>query len=160
VPDRVGPPLAPACSDVRQFFNEWLDGDGYPVWPFWSNVRSWWEIRHLPNVLFVHFNNLKRDMAGEIQRIARFLQIEVSDEAWPQILQHSTFDYMKAHGSTLSPMLSRGFERGADDFIYRGTNGRWREVLTAGDIRKYEEFASRSLSADCAQWLATGEIDQ
>ena len=24
--------------------------DGYPFWPFWENVRSWWAIRDLPNV--------------------------------------------------------------------------------------------------------------
>ena len=35
-----------------------------PFWPFWENVRSWWEIRDLPNVMLVHFADLKRDMPG------------------------------------------------------------------------------------------------
>lgn len=157
-PGRVGPPLEPPGDDVRAFFHEWLDRDGYPLWPFWSNVRSWWNVRHLPNVLFVHFDNLKRDLDGQIRRIADFLQIEVPDDQWASIVEHSTFDYMKSHGSSLSAVFGRGFVRGADDFIYRGTNGRWRGVLTAEDVGKYEDFMYSNLSPSCAHWLCTGEL--
>ena len=58
-----------------QYFREWLDGDGYPFWPFFENVLSWWEIRHLPSVALLHFGDLKRDLSGEIRRIAAFLDI-------------------------------------------------------------------------------------
>ena len=34
----------------------------------WENIRSWWEIRDLPNVMLVHFNELKADMEGRIAR--------------------------------------------------------------------------------------------
>jgi aryl sulfotransferase len=158
VPGRVGPPLGPANPDPRQFFNEWLDGDGYPVWPFWPNVRTWWEARHRPNVLLVHFNNLKRDLPGEARRIARFLGIDIPEALWELVLEHCTFDYMKANGAALSEMLARGFVGGANDFVYRGTNGRWRDVLTPEDIRKYEASVAHNLSPACAHWLATGEL--
>jgi aryl sulfotransferase len=159
IPDRVGPPLEPACEDPRRFFHEWLDGNGYPIWPFWDNVRSWWNVRHLPNVLFVHFDQLKRDLPGQIRRIARFLEIDAPAESWPLITEHCTFDYMKSHGASLSPILGRAFERGADDFIYRGTNGRWREVLTVDDVHRYEAHMLKNLTAACAHWLCTGELD-
>ena len=41
-------------------------------------------------------------------------------------------------------------------FFHSGTNGRWREVLTAEDCRSYEEIAERRLGAECARWLAEG----
>jgi aryl sulfotransferase len=59
-PGRVGPPLGPPPASIRQYFLEWLERDGYPFWSFWDNVSSWWAIRHLPNVLFLHFADLKR----------------------------------------------------------------------------------------------------
>jgi hypothetical protein len=40
---------------------------------YWRHIQSWWEIRDRPNVLLVHFNNLKADIAGEIRHIADFL---------------------------------------------------------------------------------------
>ena len=74
-PDRVGPPLPRPPGSVRQYFLEWLQRDGYPFWSFWENVSSWWAIRHLPNVLFLHFADLKRDLPGQMRKVAAFLEI-------------------------------------------------------------------------------------
>jgi Sulfotransferase domain len=63
-PDRVGPPLTPPPASIRQYFLEWLEGDGYPFWSFWEHVSSWWAIRHLPNVLFLHFCGSQARPAG------------------------------------------------------------------------------------------------
>jgi aryl sulfotransferase len=156
--DRVGPPLEPVTTDVRQYFRTWLDRDGLPLWPFWSNVQSWWDRRNRPNVLLVHFNHLKADMVGEIRRIARFLDIEVDQESWPTILHRCSFDYMRANASSLHPALNSSFKGGAQAFVFRGTNGRWRDLLTEDDVRRYETQVRRHLSPDCAHWLATGDL--
>ena len=158
-PGRVGPPIERPCADVRRYFLDWLDKDGFPFWPFWSNVRSWWDIRALPNVLLVHFNDLKADMPGEIRRIARFLEIEIDETVWPAIVEHCGFEYMKANAAKTAPMAESVFEGGARTFIHKGTNGRWRDVLSADDVRKYEETAARNLTPECARWLATGGMD-
>jgi len=42
--------------------------------------------------------------------------------------------------------------------VHKGTNGRWRDVLTAEDSRAYEERTRKELGEACAHWLATGEI--
>ena len=73
-PGLVGPPIGPPPASVRQYFLEWLDGDGYPWWSFWDNIKSWWNIRHLPNMLVMHFTELKSDLPGQIRRIASFLE--------------------------------------------------------------------------------------
>jgi len=49
-------------ADIRDYWHDWMDQDGHP---FWENVRIWWQYRHLPNYLLVHFNNLKHDMSAE-----------------------------------------------------------------------------------------------
>ena len=63
-PGRVGPPIERPPEDIRQYWREWMDGDGFPFWSFWENVRSWWEISELPNLLLVHFTELKRALFG------------------------------------------------------------------------------------------------
>lgn len=63
-PDQAGPPLQPPPDDICQYWREWMDGYGYPYWSFWENVRSWWEICHLHNILLVHFDVLKKEDAG------------------------------------------------------------------------------------------------
>ena len=153
-----GPIIEPPTADVVRYFREWLYWDGYPWWPFWENVRSWWGARHLPNVLLVHFAKLKADMAGEMRRISAFLDIDIDEARWPMIVEHCTFDYMKAHAQYTAPLGGSLWEGGAATFINRGVNGRWTEALTEADIAAYERRAKAELGEDCARWLATGEL--
>ena len=46
---------------------------------------------------------------------------------------------------------------GTKTFINKGTNGRWRDVLTAEESAEYEAKALAELGPECAHWLATGE---
>ncbi len=93
-----------------------------------------------------------------MRSIARFLEIEVDGALWPVMVEHCTFDYMKEHASTVVGPLEALFKGGGKTFINKGTNGRWRDVLTATDIQKYEKAASENLAPDCASWLATGQL--
>ena len=155
-PGRVGPPIERPPASIRQYFLDWLERDGHPFWSFWENVGSWWEIRNLPNVLLLHFADLKRDLPGAVRKVAAFLNIPLSEELLAATLRHSAFDYMKAHAATSAPLGGSLWEGGAETFIHRGTNGRWRDVLNAEDCRRYEATAEQQLGEACARWLAEG----
>jgi aryl sulfotransferase len=157
-PGRVGPPIDPPPADIRQYWRDWMDKDGFPFWPFWENVRSWWEIRELPNVLFVHFESLKRDMQAEMRRIAAFLQIEVDASRWNDIVEYCSFDWMKRNATKSVPLAGAFWDAGAEVFINKGVNGRWRDTLTPSDVLEYEARAIKELGRDCAAWLATGAM--
>ena len=155
-PGRVGPPIEPPPDDVRQYWRDWLDKDGHPFWPFWENVRTWWEIRGLDNVLFVHFTQLKEDMPGQMRRIASFLDIRLDESRWDRIVEYCTFDWMKANAARSAPLAGAVWDGGAQVFINKGTNGRWKDILSAAEIAEYEERAETELGPECADWLATG----
>jgi aryl sulfotransferase len=158
-PGRVGPPISRPDPDIRNYFRTWLEQDGAPFWSYWDNIATWWAARHLPNVRMVHFNALKADLGGEMRRIAAFLECEIPEDRWPAILEHCTFDYMKAHAENVAPLGGAIFEGGAQTFINKGVNGRWRDVLTAKDCTDYEQRALAELGPECAHWLATGEVE-
>jgi len=155
-PGRVGPPIELPPDDIRQYWRDWFENDGHPFWPFWENIRSWWQIRDLPNVMLVHFENLKQDMPGEIRRIADFLDIEVSGSHWEAVLAHCSFEWMKKNAARSVPLGGAFWDAGAEVFIHKGVNGRWRETLTAEESAEYEERAEAELGPACARWLATG----
>jgi len=155
-PGRVGPPIERPPADVRQYWRDWMERDGHPFWPFWENVRTWWAVRALPNVHFVHFAQLKRDMPGEMRRLAGFLEIPVDEARWPAILEYCSFDWMKQNATQSVPLGGAFWDAGAQVFIHKGVNGRWRDVLPPEDSRAYEERSVRELGAECAQWLASG----
>lgn len=154
------PPLSPPPADIRQFWHEWLDRQDSPgnLSSFWNNLRGWWAIRHFPNVLLLHFANLKRDMPGEIRRVAAFLDVPIDEERWDAILEYCSFDWMKANADKVTPGGGSHWEGGGRTFINRGVNGRWKDTLTPEEIADYEARAVRELGPDCAHWLATGEL--
>ena len=157
-PGRVGPAIDPPPESIIQYYNDWLEKDGYPWWSFWENVSSWWAIKDLPNVLHVHFESLKQDMPGEIRRMAQFLDIPIDEARWETLLHHCSFEYMKENASLSAPLGGAFWDGGAQTFIHKGENGRWRDVLSTAEVAAYEDRAQKALGADCAHWLATGEM--
>ena len=156
-PGRVGPPIERPPEDIRQYWQDWMDRDGFPFWSFWENVRSWWAIRDLPNVMMIHFTDLKRDMPGEMRKIAAFLDIEIDETRWDTIVEYCTFDWMKANATKSVPLGGAFWDAGAEVFINKGVNGRWKDTLTAEDNARYEAMARSELGEACAQWLQTGQ---
>ena len=155
-PGRVGPPMPRLPDDVRAFFLDWMEQDGAPLWSFWENIRTWWAYRHLPNVMLIHFADLKREPERMIRNIASFLEVEVPESIWPTILDHCSFDYMKRNAERVAPLGGAPWEGGAGTFINKGTNGRWRDGLMAGDCARYEAIAAEQLGGECAAWLKDG----
>lgn len=157
-PGLVGPKIGRPDPDVRRYFDTWLENDGAPIWSFWDNISSWWAIRDQPNVRLIHFANLKADLEGEMRAIADYLGIGIAESAWPTILEHCSFDYMKAHADMVAPLGGAVFDGGAGTFMNKGVNGRWKDVLSPAQVAAYEAKALEKLGPDCARWLATGDL--
>jgi len=161
-PGRVGPRMAPPKENPRELFLDLLEDDTQPSlpWPFWSHIRSWWAVRDQPNVLFVHFADMKKDLEGEMRRIAKFLEIDnLSDDEWKAAVEHCTFDWMKEHAElSVPPLAEQAFEGGAKSFINKGTNGRWSDVLSEDDNKRYLEKTREELGESCAEWLEKGRL--
>ncbi len=56
------------------------------------------------------------------------------------------------------PNRPSSFKDGSRTFFFKGTNGRWRDVLTPEELALYEEKAAQVLSPDCRAWLEQGRL--
>ena len=162
-PGRVGDQLPRCPDDIRQLWRMWTtkgwfewDSEGFPYWSNLRHVQTWWDYRHLPNILFVHFNDLLADLPGEVAKVARFLDIPLDDESLYSTVDAVTFRSMKQNAERTWPRLDSLMSGGAQTFFHSGSNGRWREVLTEEDLELYDAAAARELSAECARWLEGG----
>ncbi len=109
-------------------------------------------------MLLVHYNDLKADLPREMRRIADFLGIAVPPELWQRLVEAAGFEAMRRNGDALMGSVVGCFRGGGRRFFNKGTNGRWRDVLTVQDSLDYERTAIERLGAECAHWLATGEM--
>ncbi|WZH48566.1 P-loop containing nucleoside triphosphate hydrolase protein [Fusarium acuminatum] len=155
-----GPPPQRPGENPRDMFIDLIEDDTRPSlgWPFWSHIRGWWEIRHQPNLMMIHFNDLKADLEGNIRKIAKFLDIpDMPEDKFKAAVEHCTFDWMKAHAALSAPPQAEvAWENGASDFVNKGCNKRWKDVLSEEDNKRYEEKAREELGEECANWLQNG----
>mmetsp|Transcript_132851 Transcript_132851/g.425183 ORF Transcript_132851/g.425183 Transcript_132851/m.425183 type:complete len:312 (-) Transcript_132851:300-1235(-) len=171
-PGLVGPPFPPfeeVGTVLPAWFDQWLnkgweslggETDGWPFWSLFKNMKTWWEFgqAHPNQILFVHYNKLLEDLSGEMQRIAQFLDIPIDQQLLPDLVKACTFDEMKKTADTVAPLNGTMWEGGGNDFIFKGTNGRWKGVLTDANLAAYDEKVRLEFSPACATWLETGEL--
>lgn len=160
LPDRVGDPMPAAPDDIHAFWRDWItrgwfpwESEGYPYWGNLHHTRTWWDYRHLPNICFVHYNDLLADLAGEIQQVADFLKISLAEEQLSAIAKMVTFDAMREQALKNDQGKPSAFIEGAKTFFFKGTNGRWEDVLSAEELALYEQKAAQVLTPDCRAWL-------
>ncbi|MBW2382329.1 MAG: sulfotransferase domain-containing protein [Deltaproteobacteria bacterium] len=160
----TGDPMPPPPPDheeaLRGLWRQWTGRGWFPWetegWPFWSNLghtQSYWDFRHLENILLVHYADLLADPAGEIGRVADFIGEAITPEELKHAVESTAIDNMRNAYRAFDEGFKQGFKGGTDAFVYKGTNGRWRGVLGEDDLVLYEQMKARVLSPDCAAWL-------
>ena len=161
--DPPGGPLPRCPDDVRWLWSQWMtrgsfdwEADGWPFWSHHYHVASWWAFRELENILLVHYNDLLADLESEIRRVADHVGIAVAEESWPALVEAARFETMKTDGVRLLGPMER-FRGGTDSFLYKGSNDRWRDVLTDEDLQLYETAAA-SLDPGLRAWLEGGRL--
>ena len=163
VPDRPSAPLPRCPEDIHVFWQSWIsrgwfdwEQEGYPFLGHMHHTQTWWNYRHLDNIQLFHYADMLADPKGEIKRIATFLGIEVSDEILATIIQTTSLLAMRKRAQGVKDYLL--FKKGPDTFFFKGTNGRWQDVLTEDELAMYETTKSKVLSPDCASWLEQGRV--
>jgi aryl sulfotransferase len=157
-----GPP--PVLSDdPREYLLQWMDElegalAGRPMLEanFFEFEDTYWRERTRPNLLLVHYNDMKEDLAGEMRRISDFLEIDTPDAVMAELVEAARFETMKKDGDTLYPKLKVAFDRGADRFMNKGQSGRWRQSLTEADAARYQAIVREAATPGLGAWLERG----
>jgi aryl sulfotransferase len=151
-------------ADPRAYFRLWLttpvnddQSDGTPHLSFFDLEASYWKESHRENLLLVHYADLKADLNGEMRRIAAFLDIGIDEALWPKLVAAATFEEMKAAGPSIKP-LPDVFDGGSNRFFNKGTNARWRGVLTEVDLTLYDDKVREKFTPQLAAWIEGGRL--
>lgn len=156
--ETINRPYPRLPADPAEFFHQWIVRDGLPFMSFFHFEQSWWEARQRPNILLVHYNDLKADIEGEMRRIAEFLDIAIDRRLWPKLVAAAGFDAMRRDGDALMGNMTGLFQGGSQRFLFKGINERWRGVVSEDDLSLYEAQVKAVLSPACADWVARGRL--
>ncbi|KAI5714784.1 hypothetical protein M8J77_005566 [Diaphorina citri] len=127
-------------GNFEDFFKIFLDGL-VCFGPFWEHVLEFWEAskRNPENILFLKYEDMKKDLKSIIQQTGKFLDHPLSTPDILQLEDHLSFESMKENRATNYELVieinkennlidKEKCERGA--FMRSGKIGGWKALMT------------------------------
>ena len=147
-------------TDPNERFKMWIGAgpqpwvwDGFPIGSVLYLTNTWWQHRDLPNIHFLHYADLTRDLDGEMRRLSAALGIPVDEAIWPSLVAAASFETMKRNADDAAPGAHLGEWADSDKFFRKARQGEWREVLSPENQALYEKISRERLSPELKAWL-------
>jgi hypothetical protein len=102
---------------------------------WFEHVLSWWEHRDLENLLFLRYEDLKRDFHHQLVRIAGFLGGALSAELVAKIATATSFQQMQQ-----TPFSSHTQIADFEGYFRKGEIGSWKERFTVAQSELFDRI--------------------
>lgn len=124
---------------VDDFVSGRLISAGWGTWA--ENVASWVYTRgHEKNFLLLHYEDMIKDTASELLRIAAFLGIEADPERLTRAMERSSADRMRDLEKAQEDQWTATKNRRKDiPFVRLAKSGGWKTALPEPCVRQIEE---------------------
>jgi hypothetical protein len=156
------PEVPPPADTAKGRFWDWVHDD-HPPTEMPSSLRatlhhlgSFWKARDLPNVVMLHYADLKADLEGQMRALAKRLSIDIPEERWPGLVKAATFAEMKKNADKTAPGVTEGIWQDNSQFFRSGTIGGWREHFDPGDDERYAARVRGLADPGLAEWAHHG----
>jgi len=150
-------------EDPNELFPIWMTvgaspwmSDGFPFGGVLYHTHTFWEHRALPNVHFLHYDDLKADLGGQMRKLAQRLGIAVDEDRWPQLVSAASFESMKEGAARLAPLAEVDAWKDSRRFFHKGESGQWRGVLSPESLEVYEKVFAELSPPSMATWIQGG----
>ncbi|CAG4988469.1 unnamed protein product [Parnassius apollo] len=96
--------------------------------PFFDHLKEAWDLRNHPNLLFLFYEDLSKDLPRIVRLVADFLGKEYNDEQIADLCSHLHFENFKNNPSVNMDELKE-LDLYRPNFIRKGKAGGWREYF-------------------------------
>lgn len=135
-------------GSFEDFANVFLDNKA-PIGAMFPHLLTFWNKRHEPNVLFLMYEDMKRDLPGTIRKLAAFLDVEelATPENVSLIHEHVQFENMQKNPSVnLEPVLKiKQIDTSKTKFIRKGQIGDWKNYMSEELSQRFDQWTAREL---------------
>jgi len=131
--------------DKETYWRKFINGD-LEFGSYFDHVLSWWQHRHDENVLFVRYEDMKKDLVRSVTEIASFIGANISSEVIGQVAEQTQFDNMKKDPLANCPLPKFKRERLETDFMRKGIVGDWKNFLSPEQSAEMDALCASRLS--------------
>ncbi|XP_055992728.1 sulfotransferase 2A1-like [Sorex fumeus] len=129
-----------AAESMEQYFDWFLEGN-VPYGSWFDHIHGWMSMRGRDNFLLLSYEELKRDKRNSVQKICRFLGMELGPEALDSVLENSSFQAMKDNKmSNYSLVDGVAIDLKTSTMMRKGVSGDWKNHLTVAQAETFDEI--------------------
>jgi hypothetical protein len=114
---------------IEHFIGEFMAGR-VEYGPYWTHLSSWYAQRERSNILVLHYEDMQRDLAATVARVAHFLDQPLTNEEIERIAELSTFSSMKKDHRTSMQLWDEEQRKPGMPFMRKGKAGDWANHFT------------------------------
>lgn len=119
--------------------------------PYFDHVLPWWEAsQHDKNILFLKYEDMKNDHAGNVARIASFLDLQADSQLIDKVVALSSFKSMSSGESTNFNWIPQ--REGVPTHFRKGDIGDWRNQFTEAQSRQLDALYMEKLQGTGLQF--------
>lgn len=130
-----------------EFFERFMTGAlQYRSW--FDHVAAWQAAAETRSVLWVRYEDLRRDPAAVVEAVAEYLRRPLASGERDAIVQMTSYESMKARESQFDPITEHLIDQRllGGHFIRSGEAGRGKDRLTPRQIERFETRQSRTVA--------------
>ncbi|XP_053140030.1 amine sulfotransferase-like [Hemicordylus capensis] len=104
-----------------------------------DHIEGWYAHRGDFNILFLTYEEMKKDLRSAVLKICNFLGKRLSEEELADVVEKAGFDKMKMDRRTNYTTISADlldFSKGA--FLRKGTVGDWKTTMTVAQSERFD----------------------
>ena len=116
-------------ESIEHFIGEFMAGR-VEYGPYWTHLSSWYAQRERSNILVLHYEDMQRDLAATVARVAHFLDQALTNEEIERIAELSTFSSMKKDHRTSMQLWDEEQRKPGMPFMRKGKAGDWTNHFT------------------------------
>ena len=126
------------------YFEKFLKGD-VDFGDYFDHVLGWWAHKDDDNVLFLKYEDMKKDLPSAVATIAKFIGQDISKELVDEIAHRTTFSNMKKDSSANYEWVKKVRRPNASDFMRKGVVGDWKNYFTPEQTAKLDAVYEKKL---------------
>lgn len=131
-------------------FNQFVDfflADKVTYSPIWSHILTFWKMRHEEHILFLRYEDMKKDLAAIVRQVAGFLGKEVDEEQVAWLVHHCSFGEMSKNLAVNNETFMSASSEAAQKlkFMRKGTVGDWKNHLTEEQQKAFQAWTLKCL---------------